>query len=134
MRIIVKCGEDECRTEFNVETTDPEWECPSCGHVIINRQYPFLTAKVMQARVEGDSSDWKRNFKDLLDTIGAEMEKRTSGELEGPPKELLIKGHNELKREHSNGEWRVLFEDLLSEGRKMVLRMEKEEESPDETR
>jgi hypothetical protein len=59
MRIIIVCGNDNCRQEYKVETTDRFWECPHCGRKRESENYPFLTAKFMQARIDGDNGDWE---------------------------------------------------------------------------
>jgi len=59
MRIIIICGNDDCRQEYKVETTDRFWECSHCGRKRESDHYPFLTAKFMQARIDGDNGDWE---------------------------------------------------------------------------
>src|SRR5512137_1787412 len=59
MRIIIICGNEDCRQEYKVETTDRFWECPHCGRKRESDHYPFLTAKFMQARIDGDNGDWE---------------------------------------------------------------------------
>ena len=59
MRIIIVCGNDDCRQEYKVDTTDRFWECSHCGRKRESDNYPFLTAKFMQARIDGDNGDWE---------------------------------------------------------------------------
>jgi|GEM_PF-1164082 len=59
MRIIIICGNEDCRQEYKVETTDRFWECSHCGRKRESENYPFLTAKFMQARIDGDNGDWE---------------------------------------------------------------------------
>jgi len=66
MQIIIKCGSDECRKEFRADIKVPEWICPHCERVIPNKNYPFLTAKLMEARSNPDNVDWKKMHEDLL--------------------------------------------------------------------
>ena len=76
MQIIVKCGSEECRKEFRAEVEEPEWVCPHCERVIENKNYPFLTAKLMEARSNPDNVDWKELHEDLLaDAIALVKEK-----------------------------------------------------------
>jgi len=66
MRIIIICGNEDCRQEYKVETTDRFWECPHCGRKRESENYPFLTAKFMQARIDGDSGDWETILTEAL--------------------------------------------------------------------
>jgi hypothetical protein len=66
MRIIIVCGNDNCRQEYKVETTDRFWECPHCGRKRESDNYPFLTAKFMQARIDGDNGDWETILNEAL--------------------------------------------------------------------
>lgn len=59
MRLIIVCGEPECRKEYKTDTEERVWECPHCGRVRENDFYPFLSAKMMQARIDGDHADWE---------------------------------------------------------------------------
>jgi len=65
MRFIVVCGNDECREEYNALTEDKEWLCPKCGRVKANPYWPFLDAKLMQAKIDKDT-DWKKMHDELL--------------------------------------------------------------------
>jgi len=76
MRIIIVCGNPDCNKEFYAETGDAEWECPHCGRKIENRYYPFLSAKLMQAKIDADKTDWKEMYDKLLDAAREEVIKR----------------------------------------------------------
>ncbi|MEM4729516.1 MAG: hypothetical protein QXH42_07145 [Thermoplasmata archaeon] len=65
MRIIIICGNPECRKEYNAETGDREWVCPSCGRVKSNEYWPFLDAKLMQATIDSNT-DWKKMYMELI--------------------------------------------------------------------
>lgn len=67
MKIIVKCGSDECRTEFRADISDPEWICPNCDRVIENKNYPFLSAQLMEALTKPDEANWRALHDDLLE-------------------------------------------------------------------
>ena len=66
MRIQVICGDPECGEEYPTDTRDRFWECPHCGRAIENKYYPFLTAKLMNARIHADETDWKEQHDELL--------------------------------------------------------------------
>ena len=68
MRIIIICGDPECGEEYPTDTKDRTWECPHCGRVRENKYYPFLTAKLMNARIHADEADWKAHHDELLMT------------------------------------------------------------------
>ena len=65
MQFIIKCGGDNCGREFKAETEDRMWQCPFCDHEIPNRDYPFLSARLMEAKRVPEETDWH----DLLDLI-----------------------------------------------------------------
>ena len=66
LRIQVICGDPECGEEYPTDTRDRFWECPHCGRTIENKYYPFLTAKLMNARIHSDETDWKAQHDELL--------------------------------------------------------------------
>ncbi|UCH90098.1 MAG: hypothetical protein JSV49_05505 [Thermoplasmata archaeon] len=66
MQIIVKCGSDECRSEFRADIKERDWICPNCDRVIPNKNYPFLTAQLMEAKTKPDEANWKALHEDLL--------------------------------------------------------------------
>jgi len=65
MRFIVVCGNPECREEYYAQTEDKEWTCTKCGRVKSNDFWPFLDAKLMQAKIDKDT-DWKKMHDELL--------------------------------------------------------------------
>ena len=65
MQIIIKCGGDGCSREFKGDTEERSWLCPFCDHEIINKHYPFLSARLMEAKRVPQETDWK----DLFDLI-----------------------------------------------------------------
>ena len=66
MRIIIICGDPECGEEYPTDTKDRMWECPHCGRQRDNQFYPFLTAKLMNARIHSDEADWKEQHDEIL--------------------------------------------------------------------
>ncbi len=121
MLIIIKCGDPECREEFKKGSEEPAWECPACGRTILNRNYPFLTAKLMQAGIDGDENDWKVTFQDLLEKARMEVVKRTEGREVVVDLSFLEEAEEELAKDHTNAEWRGKHDELLKRGRKVVL-------------
>ena len=67
MEIIVKCGSESCRKEFKARTNEPEWVCPNCERIIVNKNYPFLTARLMEAKSNPDKANWKLLHDELLE-------------------------------------------------------------------
>ena len=67
MEIIVKCGSETCREEFKARTGEPQWVCPKCDRVIENRNYPFLTARLMEAKANPGTANWKLLHDELLE-------------------------------------------------------------------
>ena len=65
MRFIVVCGNLECREEYYAQTEHKEWTCTKCGRVKSNDFWPFLDAKLMQAKIDKDT-DWKKMHDELL--------------------------------------------------------------------
>ena len=66
MRIIIICGDPACGEEYPAETEDRLWSCPHCGRERKNMYYPFLTARLMDARIHSDEADWKEHHDQLL--------------------------------------------------------------------
>jgi hypothetical protein len=66
MRIIIICGNPDCGEEYPANTEDRLWMCPHCERERPNIYYPFLTAKLMNARIHSDEADWKEHHDDLL--------------------------------------------------------------------
>jgi len=69
MKMLIKCGSEECRTEFAADTTDPFWKCPACAREIENRHFPFLNAKLMDSKVRPEKAEWKNLFHEHLKII-----------------------------------------------------------------
>jgi hypothetical protein len=65
MKFIVVCGNDDCRAEYSAQTEEKEWACPKCSRRKTNPYWPFLDAKLMQARIDKDT-DWKKMYDDLI--------------------------------------------------------------------
>jgi hypothetical protein len=68
MRIIIICGDPDCGEEYPADTNDRTWECPHCGRERENRYYPFLNARLMNARIHTDEADWREHHDQLLET------------------------------------------------------------------
>ena len=66
MRIIIICGNPDCQEEYPADTEDRTWECAHCGRERPNLYYPFLTARLMNARIHSDDADWKEHHDELL--------------------------------------------------------------------
>jgi len=65
MRFIVVCGNPECREEYYAQTEERVWTCTKCGRQKQNEFWPFLDARLMQARIDKDT-DWRRMHDELL--------------------------------------------------------------------
>jgi ribosomal protein L37AE/L43A len=123
MRVV--CGDPECRKEFPVSSDDPVWECPSCGRKIENKKYPFLTAKFMQASIDGGDADWKSLFSDLIEQTRTEIVKRTEGRDVAPDLSFLDRAEDLLGTESKGtSSWRENYEWLFSEARKLILKLD----------
>jgi hypothetical protein len=125
MRMKVKCGDEDCRTEFFVDSSEPVWTCTECGREIANRNYPFLTAKLMQAKIDGPRADWKRVYSDLLALARKEIGTRTAEGNKVIDLTFLDEAEKELKaKKRKNDEWRRLHDELLERSRQAVLSLE----------
>jgi DNA-directed RNA polymerase subunit RPC12/RpoP len=67
MEFFIKCGGNECHREFKGNTDERSWLCPYCDHEIVNKLYPFLCARLMEAKSSPDDTDWKDLFDFLLE-------------------------------------------------------------------
>ncbi len=65
MYLTIVCA--ECDEEFLADGQRPHWDCPSCGHQIENRRYPFLTGSLVAAYVNPTTEDWRGRHDALLD-------------------------------------------------------------------
>ena len=122
MRMKVVCGDLECREEFFVESKETVWECPSCSREIVNKNYPFLTAKLMQAKIEGDSADWKIRFTELIEEAKKEISERSNGKTVDT--EFLVDAVSNLEKELQNDEWKRLHDELLERAKCLVHELE----------
>ncbi len=86
MRIIIVCGNQDCRQEYNAETEDREWVCPHCGRTKANDYWPFLDARLMQATIDSDT-DWKNMYMELISRARRMIEDKEE-ELEALRREL----------------------------------------------
>jgi hypothetical protein len=121
MRMKVICGDEDCREEFYVESKEHIWICPNCSREIENRNYPFLTARLMQAKIEKDEADWKKRLEELIEEVVVEVTGR-SPETEIP---FLNEYRNKLHIEMSNQNFKELHDELLKRARNLVLEIEK---------
>jgi len=149
MRIIIICGDPDCGEEYPAETGDRTWECPHCGRVRENGYYPFLTAKLMNARIHSDEADWKAHHDELLMSArgkAADLRDRASflakdlaklrvrlpeGEREGlvAPEtvedvEPFLEGWDPGAEGGGGPEWRDLHDRLLEGARGEILALE----------
>jgi hypothetical protein len=74
LRIFIVCGDPECGEEYPADTGDKRWLCPHCGRERPNKYYPFLTARLMNAKIHADETDWKEHHDDLLSTARRKIE------------------------------------------------------------
>ncbi|MBN1391083.1 MAG: hypothetical protein JXA22_10630 [Candidatus Thermoplasmatota archaeon] len=123
MRMMVRCGDEDCASEFFVESKEPVWTCEKCGREITNRYYPFLTAKLMQAKIDGDAANWKEMYAELLDTARTEIAARG---VRAEDVAFLEEAGSlmERKRAMSNQEWRAEHDQLLERARTYILSVE----------
>lgn len=121
MQIRVVCGDDECRREFPVSTEDPSWECPGCGRVIVNRRYPFLTARLMQGTIDGEEANWMELYSFLIEKARSEFEKRSAS-----VPSFIEEAETELSTNEAvpNARWREMHDGLLQKAREAILALE----------
>ncbi len=126
MRMMVRCGNEECENVFYVESKDPVWECSNCGREIINKNYPFLTAKLMQGKIDGDEADWKSLFLELVDRAEIEISSRGGMEKKGLDLSFLKTARELADRppKMNNSDWRREHDTLLERSREVVLFLE----------
>lgn len=131
MQIRVVCGNEDCRVEFPVSSEDPEWECPSCGRKILNRRYPFLTARLMQGTIDKEAGDWKALYSFLLERARSEIVKRD--QWMGPDDDLAFLDEAQRvldsEEELSVGKWKDLHDELLSRSREAVLKLDRKRDA-----
>lgn len=123
MRMKVICGDPECREEFFVDSSEPIWKCPRCERTIINRNYPFLSAKLMQARIDGDEADWKVRLSEIAVEARTEISKRKGGG--SVDLSFIDEALEELEKDLPNEEYRKLHDRILQKARELVLELER---------
>ena len=78
MKMFIVCGNEDCRKEFSGETVEPYWKCPHCEREIENRHFPFLNAKLMEAKVHPQNAEWDVLFLMHLHIITDFVEQKTA--------------------------------------------------------
>ncbi len=149
MRIIIICGDPDCGDEYPAETEDRLWSCPHCGRERENMYYPFLTARLMDARIHSDEADWKEHHDQLLekaqgmvaelrDHIGwlskdlAKLRVRLSeedrakfqGEHDKEDVDALLNSWVPEADDDDRGSWKDLHDQLLEGARGEILALE----------
>jgi hypothetical protein len=149
MRMIIICGDPECGEEYPADTGDRTWECPHCGRVRDNQYYPFLTAKLMNARIHSDEADWKDQHDELLVTaqgkvadlrdrahfLGKDLKRLRvqvpEDERDGMPEPVslddvpdFLGGWSPDAREDDGAAWRDLHDRLLEGAREEIIALE----------
>jgi len=126
--IYVKCGNQDCGKEFRADTADPVWKCPHCGREIENRYYPFLTAKLMQAKINGDEKTWRERYESLIEEsrlkILERYERIVEKKGEGyyvPDMSFLEEAEEILDKDDDEVDWKEEHDALLRKARKVVL-------------
>ena len=104
MRMLVICGNEDCRTEFATDTVDPFWKCPECDREIENKFFPFLSARIMEARIHPGKADWKKLYMEHLAVIEDFVAQKTGRVRE-------FDGNFKMDEEHSIEEFRSLADD-----------------------
>ena len=123
MRMKVICGDEECREEFFVDSKEHIWTCPGCNREIENRNYPFLTAKLMQAKIDGSQADWKTRYEEIIEEAAAHINERSKGK--EPDMSIVENARKKLQDNRTNSEWRELHDEFLIGAREFILKMEK---------
>lgn len=121
MRMKVICGDEDCREEFFVESKEHIWVCPNCAREIENRNYPFLTAKLMQAKIDGDNADWRTRFEEIIE----EASKLVEEIKDDKDPSFIEAARSELEKDMTNARWRELHDRFLEEAREFILNLEK---------
>ena len=73
MQFIIKCGGEDCGREFKGDTQEPSWLCPYCDHEVLNKDYPFLCARLMEAKRVPEETDWRDLYDFLLEKARLKM-------------------------------------------------------------
>jgi hypothetical protein len=137
MQIIIICGNDDCRQEYKVDTNDRVWECPHCGRKRESDHYPFLTAKLMQARIDGDMADWETIHNEAVEKADVKVQENDLriDRLEydagvAIPGEVLASEYKaDLKNlreedEASEEKWRSKAENFMKKARAIIITQE----------
>ena len=106
MRMLVICGNEDCRAEFAADTVNPFWKCPECEREIENRFFPFLSARIMEARIRPEKADWKRLYTEHLTVIEDFVGQKT-GRIREFDKDF------EMDEDHSIEEFRGFADDAI---------------------
>jgi len=142
MLIVIVCGGEECGKEFRADTKDRKWVCTHCRRAIENKYYPFLNARLMQARIDKDAADWKTMLEGLRAEADELFKDRTERlallrrELEGTPgapidtsdvrSPFAVDASVKDGEDVGGKEWRRLYEDLFKRARETII--EKDDE------
>lgn len=128
MQIFIKCGGDECGREFKGDTGQPDWTCPYCGREVRNAQYPFLCARLMEAKSHPpEETNWKELLDHLLRKarlkyLENNMRLRENG-LEASKLDKLIEYENRLDEEGLD--WYKITQDFLKECAEEICEQER---------
>jgi hypothetical protein len=123
LRMQVKCGNEDCREEFYVESAEAVWECPICSREIVNRYYPFLSAMLMQAKIDGGQTVWKAMFKKLIASAREQIDARNGNDED---LSFLDEAEKLLETDLDNNSWKEEHDALLERSRELILKKEKE--------
>jgi hypothetical protein len=135
MRLIIVCGNEDCRKEYNTDTNDRVRECPHCGRKTDNVYYPFLSAKLMQSRIDGDQGDWESVYDETFEKALVKVQermlrvRRLESDVDVPEEERYgdpIKDIEALKNEDPGepAEWRSRLEAFIRDARDVILPLE----------
>ncbi|MEA3557641.1 MAG: hypothetical protein U9R75_00130 [Candidatus Thermoplasmatota archaeon] len=121
MRMQVKCGNEDCREEFYVESAEAAWECPICSREIENRYYPFLSAMLMQAKIDVGQTVWKAMFKKLIASARKQIDARNGNDED---LSFLYEAEHLLENDLDNNRWKEEHDALLERSRELILKIE----------
>jgi len=136
MRLRIICGDDDCRQEYTTDTMDRTWECPHCGRVRENDFYPFLSARMMQARINGQDQDWETVHDDMVEKADVRVQeknvrlRRLEGDLGIDDEEAYPDAIAEMrvlaKEDEGKADlkWRERTEWFMERARKIILALE----------
>lgn len=135
MRLIIVCGNEDCRKEYYTDTEDRVRECPHCERKTENKYYPFLSARLMQSRIDGDQADWGSVYDETFEKALVKVQermlriRRLESDVDVPEEERYgdpIKDIEALRNEDPGEppEWRARLEILMKDARKVILPIE----------